>query len=132
MRPITTVIGIAALTLAVPVVAQDHKHEQSHDHAGMDHSAHAKAAAKPAPGKSAALTGPGAVVKVNGLICDFCAQALTKTFKKQAAVRVVQVDLNAKEVRLTFKPGQTINDATIAKLIKNAGYNVVGIKRRAS
>jgi copper chaperone CopZ len=131
MRPITTLIGIATLAIAAPLVAQDHKHD-AHDHAGMDHSAHAKAPAKAAPASSAAMTGPGAVVKVNGLICDFCAQALTKTFKKQAAVRAVQVDLNAKEVRLAFKPGQTINDATIGKLIKNAGYNVVGIKRRAS
>jgi copper chaperone CopZ len=71
-------------------------------------------------------------VKVNGLICDFCVQALKKTFKKQAAVRAVAIDLNAKEVRLGFKPGMSLNDATIGKLIKDAGYNVVSIKRRAA
>jgi copper chaperone CopZ len=71
-------------------------------------------------------------VKVNGLICDFCVQALTKTFKKQAAVRAVAIDLSSKEVRLGFKPGMSLNDATIVKLIKDAGYNVVAIKRRAA
>lgn len=128
MRSINTIIAVAALAITAPAMAQDHKH--SHD--GTSHSSQVKTAPKPAPGQSSALIGPGAVVKVNGLICDFCAQALTKTFKKQAAVRAVQVDLNAKEVRLAFNPGQTLNDAAIGKLIKNAGYNVVGIKRRAS
>lgn len=126
MTIIKSIVVIAALSTTSPVFAQ------KHDHAGMNHAGHATKPAKAAPASAAALTGPGAVVKVNGLICDFCVQALTKTFKKQAAVRAVAVDLNAKEVRLGFKPGMSLNDAVIGKLIKDAGYNVVAIKRRAA
>lgn len=117
---------VAAIAAASPAMAQ------AQNHAGMDHTGHAMKAAKPASPNLAATTGPGAVVKVNGLICDFCVQALTKTFKKQAAVRAVAIDLNVKEVRLGFKPGMTLDDAVIGKLIKDAGYNVVAIKRRAA
>lgn len=125
MKKFISIIAISALAATAPAVAQ------GHDHAGMDHTGHGKAPAKPSA-NTAATTGPGAVVKVNGLICDFCVQALTRTFKKQAAVRAVAIDLNAKEVRLGFKPGMSLDDATIGKLIKDAGYNVVSIKRRAA
>lgn len=125
MTNIKTIIAIAALAATAPAFAQ------KHDHAAIGHMGH-----KETPAKSvvnpAATTGPGAVVKINGLICDFCVQALTKTFKKQAAVRAIAVDLNAKELRLGFKPGMSLDDATIGKLIKDAGYNVVAIKRRAA
>ena len=68
-------------------------------------------------------------MKVNGLICDFCVQALTRTFRKQAAIKDFAVDLNAKEIRMTFKPGTSLDDARIKKLVTDAGYNVVGIAR---
>jgi len=106
------VAATATIGLAAPALAQD----------------------RPAPAKAAATdaAGPGAVVKVNGLICDFCVQALNKTFKKQAAVKTVAVDLDAKEIRLGFRPGTTLDDATIGRLVKDAGYNVVSIARRAA
>ena len=130
MTRITAILVLAALAATSPVLAQDHDHSGHADHAG--HAGHAVKPGKAAPASAAALTGPGAVVKVNGLICDFCVQALTKTFKKQAAVRAVAIDLSSKEVRLGFKPGMSLNDTTIRKLIKDAGYNVVTIKRRAA
>lgn len=68
-------------------------------------------------------------VKVNGLVCDFCVQALTRTFKKEKAVDRFHVDLTSKEIHMTFKPGQTLTDARIRTLVTNAGYNVVGIAR---
>lgn len=70
-----------------------------------------------------------ATVKVNGLVCDFCVQALTKTFKKQAAVKSFHVDLDAKELHIGFVAGKSLDDATIKSLVTDAGYNVVGIAR---
>jgi copper chaperone CopZ len=122
---------VVALAITAPAFAQAHDHK-AHDQGAMNHAGHAMKPTKPVLTNAAALTGPGATVKINGLICDFCVQALTKTFKKQAAVRAIAVDLNTKEVRLGFKPGMSLNDATIGKLIKDAGYNVVTIKRRTS
>jgi copper chaperone CopZ len=116
----------AAVLLAIPAAGA----AQTHNHSGGNH-AHHHAARPAATTKTARIVaGPGAVVKVNGLICDFCVQALNKTFKRQAAVRDVAVDLDAKEIRLAFKPGATLDDATINRLVKNAGYNVVSISRR--
>lgn len=101
---------------------------------GLTGAAPAQAQNKPVQARAAApqAAGPGAVVKVNGMICDFCVQALNRTFRKQAAVQDIKVDLDAKEIRLAFKPGATLNDATIGRLVKDAGYNVVSIARPAA
>jgi copper chaperone CopZ len=126
MTNIKTIVAAALLAATAPALAQQHSH------AGMSPAMTGHAASPNTVVNAAALTGPGAVIKVNGLICDFCVQALTRTFRKQAAIRAVAVDLNVKEVRLGFKPGMNIDDVTIGKLIKDAGYNVVTIKRRAA
>ena len=120
-----TIIGLALLALPAGAWAQANSH-------GADQANHAGHGAAAATAKSAATRGPDAVVKVNGLVCDFCVQALTKTFKKRAEVRDFQVDLDAKELRVGFAPGRSLDDATIRKLVTNAGYNVVGISRKAA
>jgi copper chaperone CopZ len=79
--------------------------------------------------KPASAASSGAIVKVNGLVCDFCVQALTRTFKREAAVDGFDMDLDSKEIRMTFKPGMTMDDAAIRKVVTNAGYSVVGISR---
>jgi copper chaperone CopZ len=66
---------------------------------------------------------------VNGLVCAFCATGIEKTFHRQPAVDTVKVDLENKLVTITTKRQQTLDDATITKLITNAGYSVTGIKR---
>lgn len=66
---------------------------------------------------------------VNGLVCSFCATGIEKTFKAQDAVDHVKVDLDSKLVTIGTKPDKTLDDATITKLIGNAGYTVTGITR---
>ncbi len=66
---------------------------------------------------------------VNGLVCSFCATGVEKTFKKQPAVEDVKVDLDAKLVTIHTKQGETLDDETITKLVKDAGYSVTGITR---
>jgi copper chaperone CopZ len=70
-----------------------------------------------------------AVVSVNGLVCDFCAQAIEKSFRRQAAVNAVHVDLTAKLVSIDFKPDASLDDAAIRRIVTNAGYTVVSIRR---
>src|SRR5262249_44175879 len=67
---------------------------------------------------------------VKGMVCAFCATGIEKTFKKQAAVDTVHVDLKSKLVTINTKPQQNIDDATITQLLKNAGYTVAGIERK--
>ena len=68
-------------------------------------------------------------IDVNGLVCDFCAQAIQKVFGKQEDVEKVYVDLDEKHIAVWFNEGGDINDETLTKLVTDAGYNVVQINR---
>lgn len=68
--------------------------------------------------------------KVNGLVCSFCATGIEKTFKKQPAVESVKVDLSTKLVTIETKKDQDIDNATITKLVGDAGYTIVNIERQ--
>lgn len=70
-----------------------------------------------------------AYADVNGLVCDFCARALEKTFGKKDEVENIDVDLDKKIVTINFKEGQNLDDETITKLITDSGYAVTGIRR---
>ena len=79
-----------------------------------------------------AVANPDVVAQVNGLVCDFCAKGLEKSFNRTGKVSHVLVDLTAKEVRLKFNPGASLDDAQIRKLIRDAGYALVSLKRPAA
>jgi copper chaperone CopZ len=70
------------------------------------------------------------LASVNGMVCAFCATGIEKSFKKQAAVDTVTVDLDKKLVTLNTKPDKTLDDAAIKKVIADAGYAVVSIERK--
>lgn len=89
----------------------------------------AHAQPQPTPAQTTAPFAADAVVSVNGLVCDFCAQAIQKSFGRHAEVNAVRVDLSAKLVSIDFKPNATLDDAAIRRIITNAGYTVVSIRR---
>ena len=66
---------------------------------------------------------------VNGLVCGFCAQGIEKTLKKFPATRAVYVSLEHRIVAVELKEGADIDDATLHKAIKDAGYTIVAIRR---
>lgn len=68
-------------------------------------------------------------VKVNGMVCAFCAQGVKKTFKKNDAVEKIDVDLEQKVVTIDLKKGKTLNDDVVQKSITDAGFNVEKIER---
>jgi copper chaperone CopZ len=117
-------LGLPALSQPMPMPNSGKAPMGQHmkQHAGED------AAATP----SARVAHPDVVVKVNGLVCDFCARALEKTFQRTGKVAGVSVDLTAKEVRLKFVKGSNLDDAVIRKLVKDAGYAVVAVNRVAA
>ena len=67
--------------------------------------------------------------KVNGMVCDFCARAVTKVFGKEAAVENVHVDLDKGEIHVTLKSGAELSDERVASLGKKSGYDLVSIAR---
>jgi copper chaperone CopZ len=68
-------------------------------------------------------------VKVNGLVCDFCATALEKVFSRKEEVSGIKVDLDHGNVVVNFKEGKTIADSELKELITNAGYDVVQLAK---
>jgi len=94
--------------------------------------ASAPALAAPEAPAAEAAAGEIIVANVNGLVCDFCAQSIRKIVGKEAAVQQVHVDLSKGQVRIDLKPGKVLDDATIDKLIRKAGYSLVSIDRNAA
>lgn len=68
-------------------------------------------------------------VKVNGMVCSFCAQGIEKKFMESGSVSKVAVSLSDKRVTITEKEGGKIDDAAITQTLKNAGYTVEKIER---
>lgn len=86
------------------------------------------AAAQPRPAQEAPFASD-VVVAVNGLVCDFCAQAIDRSLRRRAEVNAVRVDLTAKLVSIDFRPNQTLDDVTIREIITRAGYTVTSVRR---
>ncbi len=70
--------------------------------------------------------------KVNGMVCDFCARAVTKVFGKEDAVETVHVDLDSGEIHVTLKAGMAISDDRVETLVKKSGYDLVSIERETA
>jgi mercuric ion binding protein len=66
---------------------------------------------------------------VNGMVCAFCAQGITKKLNAEPAVEKVDVSLEKKTVKIVLKEGKTLDDKTIEKILTDAGYNVGKIER---
>ena len=88
-------------------------------------------AAPETPAAAEPGTGQILVATVNGLVCDFCAQSIHKIVGKNEAVQKVAVDLSKGQVRVDLKPGKSLDDATLEKLIRKAGYALVAVDRSA-
>lgn len=68
-------------------------------------------------------------VDANGLVCDFCARALEKVFMKQKGVSGIHVNLDNGKILISLEQGATMDNATVKKLVTDAGYNIGGIER---
>lgn len=111
---------LAALIFNTPAFAN---HAPEHNHVDMTEAD----TTKTAPGIEGA--DHTIVAQINGLVCDFCARALEKVFGKREEVSGIDVNLDTKLVTIGFKKDTDMDDATITKLITDAGYNVVKITR---
>nr|WP_070960597.1 heavy-metal-associated domain-containing protein [Hyphomonas sp. Mor2] len=90
------------------------------------------ATAQDAPVETAISAQTLVTAKVNGMVCDFCARAVTKVFGKENAVENVHVDLDKGEIHVTLKAGADLSDETVADLVKKSGYDLVSIERETA
>jgi copper chaperone CopZ len=68
-------------------------------------------------------------IKVDGMVCAFCAGAIEKKMKANKETAEVFVSLENKIVAVAQKPGQKLDDAKLKAQIADAGYEVKGIER---
>jgi copper chaperone CopZ len=68
-------------------------------------------------------------VATNGMVCDFCAQAIEKVFMKREDVQGINVDLDNQKVVIYLKDNASIEDAEIVKLFEDSGYGVDKINK---
>lgn len=84
---------------------------------------------------AALLSAPAAraetiIASVNGMVCSICVTGIEKSFQKNPAVEKVDVDLEAGKVTVDTKADASLDDATVTRLIVNAGYAVTEITRQ--
>ncbi len=68
-------------------------------------------------------------IKVDGMVCGFCAASIEKKMKANAATADVFVSLENKIVAVAEKPGQKLDEAALKSQIADAGYEVKIIER---
>ena len=66
-----------------------------------------------------------AVVNVNGMVCDFCARGIEKTFMKDKAVKRIDVDLERGKVLIAYTKEKEINFDEIKNKILTNGQNAI-------
>ena len=73
--------------------------------------------------------GEPVVVEVLGAVCDFCAQAMNRTFSRKNEVAAVYVDLDTKTLNLVLISKNALSDDQIDRLVVRSGYKTKSIQR---
>ncbi len=130
---ITLIVFAAPLLLTSPVLAEAKKEsmkkEKMGEHHGHGHK-HGKGQHDHSDQKASVkkLKNEKMLIKVNGMVCAFCAQGIKKQFNGRAEVKETKVNLDNMEVLVTLKKGQSLSEATIKELVTNAGFSFEGLK----
>ena len=66
-----------------------------------------------------------AVVNLHGMVCDFCARGIEKTFKKDKNVKKIDVDLSKGKVLIAYNNNQKIKFDDIKEKILINGQNAI-------
>ena len=66
-----------------------------------------------------------AVVNINGMVCDFCARGIEKTFVKDKAVKRIDVDLESGKVLIAYTKEKEIDFDEIKNKILANGQNAI-------
>lgn len=79
---------------------------------------------------AAAASAPRTIeMQVDGLVCAFCAQGISKRIGKMDASAEVFVSLENGLVAVALKPEQDLDDASLRAALTEAGYTVRTIQR---
>jgi copper chaperone CopZ len=71
-------------------------------------------------------------MRVNGLVCSFCAQGVEKALRQSPATDEILVSLESGLVAVSLKEGQDISDFLLKQQMTDAGYEVRSISRTST
>ena len=122
--------------LSISAAAQDHA---MHDMEGHDHEGHLHdtmvdgklLVVNPERFDRFVSTLKGkqvAIISVSGMVCDFCARGIEKTFVKDKSVLKVDVDLSGGKVLIAYSLDKKINFEEIKKKILSNGQNATDLQ----
>lgn len=137
---IRTLLISTALVFTPAAIAQDHKthNDHVHDHGAYEHHEDDQAtheetpiALYRTPEIEAALAAGGepVVVEVLGVVCDFCAKAMNRTFGRRDEVLAVYVDLDTKTLNLVLASEGAMDNEEINRVVERSGYKSKAIHR---
>lgn len=71
-----------------------------------------------------------AIIDVNGMVCDFCARGIEKTFYRDKMVKKIKVSLESGKVLIAYDNAKKISFEEIANIFLNNGQTAVGFELR--
>ena len=81
-----------------------------------------------APARGSGLPGDRIDVSINGMVCSFCVQGIERKIRSLPATQSVRIDVAKHLVQIRLRPGETITDDQLRRLIRDAGFDVREIK----
>ena len=69
-----------------------------------------------------------AIISVSGMVCDFCARGIEKTFTRDKSVLKVDVDLSGGKVFIAYGKEKNIDFEEIKMKIMSNGQNATGLQ----
>ena len=78
---------------------------------------------------SEVLTGATVRLKVNGMVCPFCAYGLEKRLQEIASIDAVLIRISDGLVQIRTKEDQELTDEVLADVVKKSGFSLIEIER---
>jgi copper chaperone CopZ len=68
-------------------------------------------------------------VSIKGAVCATCAEDMVRKLEKMPAVEHAEYVPGKHRLSVTLRPGRTLSDDLVARIVRDAGYPVVRIDR---
>ena len=78
---------------------------------------------------SEVLTGATVRLKVNGMVCPFCAYGLEKRLQEITSIDAVLIRISDGLVQIRTKEDQELTDEVLADVVKKSGFSLIEIGR---
>ncbi len=78
---------------------------------------------------SEVLTGATVRLKVNGMVCPFCAYGLEKRLQEITSIDAVLIRISDGLVQIRTKEDQELTDEVLADVVKKSGFSLIEIER---